>query len=87
MSIHEITPAYEAAHYAILDEMPRAKREHPEPLTIKERIDAVICEAVEAMEAHEEGNHDHTMTELKHVGTTLYRAMEEVQRMTGVIIR
>ena len=87
MSIHEYSPSYEAAHRAILDEMPRAERKHPDDLIFDERWKAVHKELYEVREAMSRGDWAAAMKECVHTGVTLYRLMRSINQYTGEAIR
>ena len=79
--------SYEDAHYAICERIEHAKRKHPEELTLLERLQTVIDECSEVWAELRTEDYERAMDELKDVGATLYRAMEELSSKTGVKIR
>ena len=87
MTITTYNPAYDSAHFTILDRLPHARRKHPEEMTFLERWDTIRSEMDEVRAELEKGDHDRAMDEYRDVGATLYRAMEELSRFTGVSIR
>lgn len=61
MTIVTYNPAYESAHYTILDRLPHARNKHPELLTFEERLYTVLDELAEVEEALAGGDLKHAM--------------------------
>lgn len=87
MSAHEYSQSYENAHYAICERVQHAKRKHPEELDPLKRLHTVMNECGEVWAELMLCDYERAMDELKDVGATLYRAMDELSRAKGVRIR